>query len=134
MNKKNFGLIFSISLILSSITLLEAKEYSSDRYGNTNINVIDGVVIVNDKIESVLDNNEQLSIDIDGDGDSYEDYGISVDDEVGVMIESEDYGISVDNEVDVMVKIGDSSIIVDDDDISVDIGGLLDIGGLITID
>ena len=132
MNKKNFGLIFSISLILSSITLLEAKEYSSDRYGNTNINVIDGVVIVNDKIESVLDNNEQLSIDIDDDGD--EDYGISVDNEVGVMIESEDYGISVDNEVDVMVKIGDSSIIVDDDDISVDIGGLLDIGGLITID
>lgn len=132
MNKKNFGLIFSISLILSSITLLEAKEYSSDRYGNTNINVIDGVVIVNDKIESVLDNNEQLSIDIDDDGD--EDYDISVDNEVGVMIESEDYGISVDNEVDVMVKIGDSSIIVDDDDISVDIGGLLDIGGLITID
>jgi len=121
MNKKNFGLIFSISLILSSITLLEAKEYSSDRYGNTNINVIDGVVIVNDKIESVLDNNEQLSIDIDDDGD--EDYDISVDNEVGVMIESEDYG-----------KIGDSSIIVDDDDISVDIGGLLDIGGLITID
>ena len=132
MNKKNFGLIFSISLILSSITLLEAKEYSSDRYGNTNINVIDGVVIVNDKIESVLDNNEQLSIDIDDDGD--EDYDISVDNEVGVMIESEDYGISVDNEVDVMVKSGDYSIVVDDDDISVDIGGLLDIGGLITID
>ena len=132
MNKKNFRLIFSITLILSSITLLEAKEYSSDRYGNTNINVIDGVVIVNDKIESVLDNNEQLSIDIDDDGD--EDYGISVDNEVGVMIESEDYGISVDNEVDVMVKSGDYSIVVDDDDISVDIGGLLDIGGLITID
>jgi hypothetical protein len=114
-NQEIIGLIFSIGMILTSTSLLNAKEYPRDRNGNVNVNIIDGVVVANDRVESVIRQDETISIDVDG--DTYEDYGVSVDDdEISVDIGHGGIGINVD------------------DEISVDIGGLLDIGSLIMED
>jgi hypothetical protein len=130
-NQKIIGLIFSIGMILTFISLLDAKEYPRDRNGNVNVNIIDGVVIVNDRVESVVRQDETISIDVDD--DSYEDYGVSVDDEVDIQVESEGYGISVDDD-EISVDIGHGGIGINvDDEISIGIGGL-DIGSLIMDD
>jgi hypothetical protein len=131
-NQEIIGLIFSIGMILTSTSLLNAKEYPRDRNGNVNVNIIDGVVVANDRVESVIHQDETISIDVDG--DTYEDYGVSVDDEVDIQVDSAGYGISVDND-EISVDIGHGGIGINvDDEISVDIGGLLDIGSLIMED
>ena len=131
-NQEIIGLIFSIGMILTSTSLLNAKEYPRDRNGNVNVNIIDGVVVANDRVESVIRQDETISIDVDG--DTYEDYGVSVDDEVDIQVDSAGYGISVDND-EISVDIGHGGIGINvDDEISVDIGGLLDIGSLIMED
>jgi hypothetical protein len=131
-NQEIIGLIFSIGMILTSTSLLNAKEYPRDRNGNVNVNIIDGVVIANDRVESVIRQDETIPIDVDG--DTYEDYGVSVDDEVDIQGDSAGYGISVDDD-EISVDIGHGGIGINvDDEISVDIGGLLDIGSLIMED
>ena len=130
-NQKIIGLIFSIGMILTSISLLDAKEYPGDRNGNLNVNIIDGVVVDNNRVQSVVRQGETVSVDVDG--DSYEDYGVSVDDEVDIQVDSEGYGISVDDD-EISVDIGHGGIGINvDDEISIGIGGL-DIGSLIMDD
>ncbi len=130
-NQKIIGLIFSIGMILTSISLLDAKEYPRDRNGNVNVNIIDGVVVDNNRVQSVVRQGETVSVDVDG--DNYEDYGVSVDDEVDIQVDSEGYGISVDDD-EISVDIGHEGIGINvDDEISVGIGGL-DIGSLIMDD
>ena len=118
-NQKFIGLIFSIGMILTSISLLDAKEYPRDKNGNVNVNIIDGVVIDNNRVQSVVRQGETVSVD--------------VDDEMDIEVESEGYGISVDNE-EISVDIGDEGIGINvGDEISVGIDGL-DIGSLIMDD
>ncbi len=127
-NQKIIGRIFSMCMILISISLLDAKEYSIDRNGNVNVNIIDGVVIDNNIVQSVVRQDETVSIDVDD--DSYKNYGVSVDDEVYVQVDSEGYGISVDND-EISVDIEDGGIGINvDDEISIGIGSL-DVGTLI---
>lgn len=113
-SKSILGLNLSIILILTSISLLEAKEYVADKNGNLNIEVRDRVIIVNGKVESVIHPNEPISIQME------EDYVVNIDDESDMEIQSEEYDVDIDDEI--MVDMADTElggIIVSDDEISV---------------
>ena len=101
-SKKIFELIYIGILIVSSISFVEAKEYTRDKNGNLNINIIDRVVTVNNRVVRVINPNEPISIDIDDD---------DMDDELDSIdnIRDDDMIIRVDD-----ISIGANGITIDD--------------------
>ena len=93
-SKKFFELIYIGILIVSSISFVEAKEYTRDKNGNLNINIIDRVVTVNNRVVRVINPNEPISIDIDDD---------DMDDE----LDSID---NIDRDDDMIIRVDDISI------------------------
>jgi len=88
-----------ISMVFTTL-VASAKDYTVDRSGNLNVNVIDRQVIVNDKVVGTVDEGEPITIN-----------GGSV-------------GAKVDGE-NITANVGDVGAKIEGDSISINIGGIL---------
>ena len=121
-SKKNFGLTLAMTLLMVSIGSLDAREYSGDKNGNVNVNIVDRVVTVNDEVVGVVRSGEGVSVNVDDiDVDMGRDgYGVNIDDDMDMRMGDDGFGIDVDDEVSVSTKHG----IKVDDEISIGRGGI----------